>query len=61
MFDAYCMCSLVVDIGTDQISYTVFEDVGQLDIWINITGGQIAPGQECQIEVRTTDDSAYGK
>ena len=58
---AYCMFSSGVNVGTDQTSYTVGEDIGQLDIWINITSGQLAPGQECQIQVRTTNDSANGK
>ena len=53
--------SLVVEVGTDQTSYTVPEDVGQLEVWINITSGQKAPGQECEIEVVTTDGSAVGE
>ena len=55
------MCSAVADVGTDQTSYTVPEDVGQLEVLINITSGQKAPGQECLIEVVTTDGSAVGE
>ena len=53
--------SPVVEVGTDQLSYTVPEDVGELEVWINITSGQKAPGQECEIEVETTDGTAEGK
>ena len=60
-FDAFCMCSTVAEVGTDQTSYTVPEDVGQLEVWINITSGQKAPGQECEIEVVTTNGSAVGE
>ena len=49
-----------MNVGTDQTSYTVSEDVGQLEVQISITSGQIAPGQDCQIQVTTTDDSAEG-
>ena len=52
--------SPVVEISTDQTSYTVAEDVGQLEVWINITSGQKAPGQECHIEVEIVDGSAIG-
>ena len=45
---------------TDQPSYTVPEDVGQLEVWINITGGQLAPDDECRIAVVTADGSATG-
>ena len=50
----------VVEVSTDQPSYTVLEDIGQLEFWINITSGQKAPGQKCQITVATIDDSAIG-
>ena len=53
--------STVVNVGTDQTSYTVSEDVGQLGVRIAITSGQKAPGQECQIEVETTDSSAISE
>ena len=59
-FDAYCMCSPVVEVGTDQTSYTVAEEVGQLEVWISITSGRKAPGQECEIAVATVDGSAIG-
>ena len=55
------MCSTVANVGTDQTSYTVFEDVGQLEVQISITSGQKAPGQECEIQVTTTDGSAVGE
>ena len=55
------MCSTVADVGTDQTSYTVHEDIGQLEVWIGITCGQKAPCQECDIEVVTTNGSAMGK
>ena len=51
----------VAEVGTDQLYYIVPEDVGQLEVWINITSGQKAPGQECVIEVATTDGSAVGE
>ena len=50
-----------MDVGTDQTSYTVQEDVGQLEVLVSITSGQKAPGQECQIVVVTTDVSAVGE
>ena len=55
------MCSTVVYVGTGQISYTVREDVGHLEVWISITSGQKAPGQECEIVVVTTNGSAAGE
>ena len=51
----------VVEISINQTSYTVSEDVGQLGVWISITSGEKAPGQECEIEVTTDDGSAQGK
>ena len=54
------LCFPVAEIGTDHSSYTVLEDVGQLEIWINITSGNKAPGQECEIEIISTDGSALG-
>ena len=51
----------VADVGTDQTSYTVLEDVGQLEVWISITSGQKASGQECEIVVLTTNGSAVGE
>ena len=56
----YYVGSPVVEVGADQIGYTVPEDVGQLDVMINITSGQKAPGQECLIEVATMSGSAEG-
>ena len=55
------MCSIVVDVGTGQTSYTVPEDVGQLEVWISITSGQKAPGKKCEIVVVTTNGSAVGE
>ena len=55
------MCSTVAEVGTDQTSYTVPEDVGSLDFYVEITSGQKAPGQECEIAVVTIDGSAVGK
>ena len=54
----YCT---VANVGTDQASYTVLEDVGQLEVQISITSGQKASGQECLIQVTTTDGSAEGE
>ena len=54
----HTVCSAVVNVGTDQTSYTVHEDVGQLEVLVSITSGQKAPGQECQIVVVTNDVSA---
>ena len=65
VFDAYTICAPsvveVADVGTGQTSYTVPEDVGQFEFWINITSGQIALRQECQIVVVTNPDSAVGE
>ena len=55
------VCSPVAEVSTDQPSYTVPEDIGQLEVWISITNGQKAPGQECQIAVVTINDNATGK
>ena len=55
------MYSTVAEVGTDQLSYEILEDVGELEVWINITSGQKAPGQECEIEVETADGTAEGK
>ena len=55
------MCSVVAYVDSDQASYMVPEDIEWLGVWINITSGQKAPGQECQIEVITTDGSAVGE
>ena len=55
------LCSPVVNIGTNQSRYDVSEDVGQVNIVIMITSGQKAPGQECQINVTTTDVTATGE
>ena len=54
----YNMCTPVAAVGIDQPSYTVPEDVGQLEVWINYICEQIAPDQECQFTVTTTDGSA---
>ena len=61
VFDAYCMCSSAVNVGTDQISYTVLEDAGQLEVTIRTTSGQMVSGLECQIEVVTNAESAIGE
>ena len=61
VLDAYYMYFSVVYVGTDQTSYTVHEDVGRLEVWINITNGQMVSGLECQIEVVTTAGSAVGE
>ena len=55
------MSSPVAEVSTDQLSYTVPEDVGQLEVWINITNGQKAPGQECRIAISTIDGTATGE
>ena len=48
----------VVEVTTNEPSYSVPEDVGQLDVWINITNGQLeltsAPG--VAITTFTQDD-----
>ena len=55
-------CALkVADVGIDQTSYTVPEDVGLLEVQLSITSEQMAPGQDCQIQVTTTDGSAEGE
>ena len=54
----YCT---VANVSTDQTSYTVPEDVGQLEVQISITSGGKAPGLECEIFVTTTDGSAEGE
>ena len=54
-------CFPVAEVGTDRPSYTVPEDVEQLEVWISITSGQKVPGQECQIVVATTDGTAEGE
>ena len=56
-----CPTVTVVEVGTEQTSYTVPEDIGQLVVQISITSGQIAPGQECRIVVVTADVSAEGE
>ena len=48
-------------VSTDQTSYTVAEDVGQLEFLVSITSGRIAPGRECEIVVTTNDGSAEGE
>ena len=55
-----CVCSPVAEIDTDQSNYTVYEDDGQLEVWISIINGQKAPGQECQIIVATANDTGMG-
>ena len=55
------MCSTVVNVGTDQNSYTVHEDVGQLEVLVSITSGQIPPEQECRIVAVTNIHSAVGE
>ena len=50
-----------MEVSINQPSYSVSEDVGQLEVWINITNGQLAPDQECQIAVITADSSAIGE
>ena len=54
------MCPTVT-VGTNQTSYTVPEGIGELEFQISITSRQIAPGQDCQIVVATTDGSAKGE
>ena len=56
-----CVCSPVAEVSTDRPSYTVPEDIGQLEVWVSITNGQKAPGQKCLIAVETVDGSAQGK
>ena len=55
------MCSSAVEVSTDQSSYVVTEDVGQLEVWISVTSGQIAPGEELQIAVEVMDVNAIGE
>ena len=55
------MCSTVVNVGTDQTSYTVLEGVGQLEFHVLITNGEKAPGQECEIAFVTVDLEAVGE
>ena len=55
-------CALkIAVVGTDKTCYTVPEDLGQLEVWLSITSGQKAPGQDCQIKVTTTDGCADGE
>ena len=55
------MCSPVAVVSTDQSSYTVSEDVGQLEVWINITDAEVAPGQQFPIVVETTDETTLSE
>ena len=54
-----CACSIAAEVDTDQPSYAVSEDVGQLEVLIEITS---ASGRECECELSftTADDSATG-
>ena len=63
VYDAYCVCArfTAVDVGTDQTSYTVHEDIGQLEVLVSITSGQIPPGRECRILVVTNGVTARGE
>ena len=54
-------CSIVADVGADQTSYTVSEDVGQLRVQISITSEVKDPGPECQIVIITIDRTAVGE
>ena len=50
-----------MEISTNQPIYVVPEDIGLLDIWISVTSGQIAPGQEWQFTVETANGGAIGE
>ena len=55
------MCSPVAEVSIDETSYTVSEDVGQLEVRVSITNGQKAPGQECEIAIVTVGGTATGE
>ena len=55
------MCVPVAVVTTDQPSYTVSEGIGVLDVWISITGAEVAPGQEFQIAVETADGTTISE
>ena len=61
MIDTHTVHSLVAEVGTNQPNYTVPEDVGNFTFYVEITSGQKAPGQECEIAVVTYDGSAIGQ
>ena len=57
----HILCSPVAEVGTNQTSYTIPENVGSFVFYVEIINGQKAPGQECEIEVVTTDGNAVGE
>ena len=56
-----CVYTPAAEVSMNQPSYTVTEDVGQLEAWINLTCGEAIFDQECEIAIETVDGSAQGK
>ena len=50
------------EVRTNRTNYTVYEDEGQVEFWIDLICGQVVtPDLECEITIETVDGSAIGK